>query len=477
MSQTYASFVVDFEANMAPMQSGMSSALSFSRLYGQDSANAFTSAFSSGLSNGFTNLSGTIGMLGNFKGQFASTAEGLSAIFGMKASADLEYYRRQLVMLTGDAGKANQMLSEMTKIANTTAFGNTDIFDMTTKIIGTGTSPDAAMGETKNILDAVTASGTRNMAAFRRFAQNLTDLRLSPGEPEKQQVLQSLRAAPNMGKAAADALGVDQKEAMSRMLSMTGEELYGLFLSIGKRNEGKAAAEGMADPFVGAENLAQTIGSATASTGKLVNAVITPLIGIGSNLVNAFGDINQAGMGVPGLLIGLTLLRRAYIYHMTQIGRVNLALDRLAGSANHAATKTGASGMSGIGKASVVIESVIIAAAAAQAAGDWLASKNYSGYSSATPDDKVRLTETEARKYGMAGFNFTGKTGASNYADTDKDPVASDTKSAAKDIKEAAKMLKDATADGYGYGKRGKAAMSSIEAGYALVGAERLGIA
>jgi hypothetical protein len=59
-----------------------------------------------------------------------------------------------------------------------------------------------------------------------------------------------------------------------------------------------------------------------------------------------------------------------------------------------------------------------------------------------------------------------------------KDPqVGGSMEAAAKDLKVAASDLKDAAADGYGYGKRGKATLSSIEAGYALLGAERLGIA
>ena len=63
-----------------------------------------------------------------------------------------------------------------------------------------------------------------------------------------------------------------------------------------------------------------------------------------------------------------------------------------------------------------------------------------------------------------------------DYKDPSNSPGGS-MEQAAKDLKGAAKDLRDASADGYGYGKRGKAALSSIEAGYALLGAERLGIA
>ena len=194
MPDAYASFAVEFEADLSRVQAGMQQGLSWSRLYGGGMAREFMSEFA--------NVSGAVNMIQGIKGQFASTAQGLSEIFGMKAAADIGYYRRQLIGLVGDAGKAEQMLSQITQIANTTSFGNSDIFAMVNGIIGTGSSPDQAMGETSALLDAVASSGTRDIAAFRRFARNLTDLRLSPGEPEKQQVMQSLRAAPLIGKAS-----------------------------------------------------------------------------------------------------------------------------------------------------------------------------------------------------------------------------------------------------------------------------------
>lgn len=478
MADAYAGFAVEFEADLSRVQAGMQQGLSWSRLYGGEMARGFASEFA--------NVSGAVDMLQGIKGRFASTAQGLSEIFGMKAAADIGYYRRQLIGLVGDASKAEQMLSQITQIANTTSFANSDIFAMVNGIIGTGSSPDQAMGETAAILDAVASSGTRDMATFRRFARNLTDLRLSPGEPEKQQVMQSLRAAPLIGKQAADTLGVSQPEAMNRMMSMSGEELYQLFVQIGQRNKGRAAAEGMADPFQAAANAVDQFNTAMAPTGEMLNRLLTPIVALGGGALQTFGKFNALAHGLPGLILGVGIITGAYRLHTATIGRATLALNALAASAGRAAA-TGAvppviGGMGAAGGLRGILARLggpaligAIAYSAVDATSNWMSEQGglAGRFGAAGQAGLHQMTNLAGGGWWMSPVK------AFQAFQSYKDPqqVGGTMEQAAKDLKVAASDLKDAAADGYGYGKRGKATMSSIEAGYALLGAERLGIA
>lgn len=475
MADAYASFAVEFEADLSRVQAGMQQGLSWSRLYGGEMARGFASEFAS--------VSGAVDMLQGIKGRFASTAQGLSEIFGMKAAADIGYYRRQLIGLVGDASKAEQMLSQITQIANTTSFGNSDIFGLVNTIIGTGTSSDQAIPETKAILDAAAIGGTRDMAAFQRFARNISDIRTPNGEPSKQQVMQSLNAAPLLRKYAADALGMDQANAMQKMQNMSGEELYQLFLKIGRDHKGYAQAEGSSDPFRAAANAVEQFNSAMAPTGELVNKVITPMISDMASLGQSFQEFNKAGSGIPGLVLALGLTIGAYKLHQATIGRTVIALNALAASATRAAgaqtiqanaTMAGG-GMGLLEKTSIIIGSLVLAHEVAKGLGSYIAEKQFSGYGGPTDENGgIRLTDAEARKYAMAGFNGHA---AMSPERLKGNATEREMAQAAKNLKVAASDLKDAAADGYGYGKRGKATMSSIEAGYALLGAERLGIA
>jgi hypothetical protein len=463
MADAIASFAVEFTADMSGMQSGFQGGLSMARLYGGESAGAFSSGFSSKLSSSMEALSGGMNMFQGLRGQFTSVAQGLSEIFGMKASADLEYYRRQLTGLVGDAGKADDVLGKLVETANATAFSNDDIFKLATNLIGSGTKPDAVNNQVNSIVDAAAVTGIRDRAVFKRMVTNFADLRTDPGnEANQTDVRQLTRASPQLTVQAGKVLGLsDEKEITRRINSMAGPALFDLFTKIGENNKGKAAAEGLADPFTAGATLAETLNNAQAATGKLVNGVITPIIGAGIRWVSLFGKLNEAGQGVPGLLLGLGLVGKLYTTHTTRVQRLDLALANLSGQTDKLAIKmaTMPGGGGGIGGGVVGGAAGAIAGARAKIAGLGAGAlgmaNNLYGLGMFANEDTSNIGEMvlkEGRK--KAGDKL---------------------ESAAEKLEKAASKL-DASADGYGYGERGRATLSSIEAGYALLGAQRLGI-
>lgn len=477
MPEAYASFAVEFEADLSRVQSGLQGGLSMARLYGEQ----YGSQFASGMTEAVGNLSGGVAMLQGLRGQFASTAQGLSEIFGMKAGSEMAYFRRQLVGMTGDAATAEKTLAGLVDIANKTSYGNMDIFQLATNALGSGTSADNLKPEVSNILDAAAGIGINDPAVFRRFSRNLFDIRGKTGEASQRDVNELYRQAPQFVFQAAKVLGTTATGARDQINGMSGADLYNLITRIGESNKGRAAAEGMADPFVAAANAADLLATAMAPTGEMINKVLTPGIAMMGMFLSSFAGLNKAGAGIPGFILAFSVVRAAYGYHVGVVRRLDMALNNLAGTANRAAVnKGGGSGIDAMGafsKGLLVADMAVMAVAAGQMAGDFLAKSAFHGYDAAGPDDKVRLTELEAKRFSMGGFNFGAGNGGDRFGNTDPDTSANDTKTAAGDLKEAAKFLKDATADGYGYGKRGKATLSSIEAGYALLGAERLGIA
>lgn len=495
MPDAYASFEVSFEADLGPLRAGMAQGISWGRVYGTQ--------IGQGIQGGMASVVGGINMLQGIRGQFASVAQGLSDVFGMKASSDIEYYRRQLVGLTGDATKANSILKQITTIANTTSFSNADIFELTTKMIGTGTSPDAAPKQVSQILDATAAMGVRDMATFHRFSRNLIDLKVDPDKANRADVMQAIRASPAMLKLGAEAMGEkDQKVAAQKMMQMGGGELFDLFVKIGEKNQGRAAAEGLVDPFVAAANAAETFANAMAPTGKLVNSVITPILTELGKAGNVFSDLNEIGRGIPGLLLGFGTLRAGFLLHAQYAGGSSLALNGLAVSAGRASLALNALAAGGVGKglaqgaaAGTALTSgmslATIFTALATPGGAIKAAVLMAvgaGYGATRIADTERETKEPVKRSALYALRHTlaaipGPIGAGfsygnafNITRGAKMGESTGLEKAADKLDSAASKL-NAAADGYGYGGRGRHVMSSIEAGYALLSAERLGVA
>jgi hypothetical protein len=476
MPDAYASFAVEFEADLSRVQAGMAQGISWGRVYGEGMASSFA--------EGFSSVSGAINMLQGIKGQFASVGQGLSEIFGMKAGSEMAYFRRQLTGMTGDAQKAQGMLDGLVKIANTTAFDNNDIFQLATNALGSGTKAEDLLPQVSNIGDAAAAMGIRDMAVFRRFSRNLFDIRGKEGEANQRDVNELYRQAPQFVFQAAKAMGTNVADARQQIQGMSGQDLFNLIEQVGKGNKGAAAAMGLVDPFIAAANAATTFATAMAPTGDLVNRLITPVFGALGKMAGEFNAVNLSGGGIPGLLLALGTIRGGFILYSATMGRSSIALNALAISAGRASLAlNGLAGRSitgGISTAATGSKGVMPGALGKLplTAFDWGAMALTAGFSGA-----AALNNNDIGKWIPKGLTFGGGGQlfevfkSIDMLTGGKASEALGMESAAKDLKEAAKDLKDATADGYGYGKRGKHIMSTIEAGYALMGAERLGVA
>lgn len=500
MADAYARFAVEFEADLSGVQAGMQQGLSWSRAYGQGAA----AEYASGLAQGLGNLSGGMGMLQSLRGQFASTAQGLSEIFGMKAGAEMSYFRRQLTGMTGDAKLAQQTLDGLIKIANTTSYSNADIFQMATNAMGSGTSAQNVVPEVSNILDAAAGIGIRDMSVFSRFQRNLFDLRGKEGEANQRDVNELYKQAPQFVFQAARAMGTNVQGARDQINSMTGQDLYSLIVKIGEANTGKAAREGMGDPFTVAANAAEQLRSAMAPTGEAVNRFITPMIRFAATSAEIFGEFNKLGVGIPGLVLAVGVTVGAYRIYQATIGRTTLALNALASAATRAAVVQGGSsiGVGGVSGASggrmsragrIGLGVGLGAAAGASMAGTAIADANPNNQNAQTAGNYLSNAGTGAM-IGMgiggfagppgmaigAGIGALGGIGVSAYQQYQGNKAkeeSSKIERAADKLEKAAGSLQEAAADGYGGGKRMRSTLSSIEAGWALVGAERLGIA
>jgi hypothetical protein len=471
MPDAYASFAVEFEADLSRVQAGMAQGISWGRVYGEGMASSFA--------GGFSSASGAINMLQGIKGQFASVGQGLSEIFGMKAGAEMAYFRRQLTGMTGDAQKAQTMLDGLVKIANTTAFDNNDIFQLASNALGSGTKAEDLLPQTERLTDAAASMGIRDMAVFRRFSRNLFDIRGKEGEASQRDVNELIRQAPQFAFQAAKIMGTDVAGARQQIQSMSGQDLFNLVEKVGAQNKGSAVAMGLSDPFVAAANAVGQFNAAMAPTGEMLNRFLMPIMGLGIKALDLFGKFNALGGGIPGLVAGLVIVRGAINLHTAAMGRATLALNGLAASAGRAGMAQGVGGGLGatggakpmFGKVPLTLTDVIVAGTAAQfQAASWIDKQ------AATNPFAKAASYVPQLLFGGGGALFQAFKGI-DLLTGGKASEALGMDSAAKDLKEAAKDLKDASADGYGYGKRGKHVMSTIEAGYALLGAERLGVA
>jgi hypothetical protein len=418
-------------------------------------------------------------MLQGIKGQFASVGQGLSEIFGMKAGSEMAYFRRQLTGMTGDAQKAQSMLDGLVRIANTTAFDNNDIFQLATNALGSGTKAEDLLPQTERLTDAAASMGIRDMAVFRRFSRNLFDIRGKEGEAGQRDVNELIRQAPQFAFQAAKIMGTDVAGAREQIQSMSGKDLFNLVEKVGAQNKGSAAAMGLSDPFVAAANAVGQFNAAMAPTGELINKFLTPLMGLGIKAVELFGKFNTLGGGIPGLVAGLMVVRGAINLHTAAMARASLALNGLAASAGRASMAQGLGAVGGVtGKGVGGVAGKGIMSKIPLSLPDMIIAATAAGFAGASSLDKSEIGKwiPKGLVFGGGGQLFEVFKSI-DMLTGGKASEALGMESAAKDLKEAAKDLKDATADGYGYGKRGKHVMSTIEAGYALLGAERLGVA
>ena len=223
-----------------------------------------------------------------------------------------------------------------------------------------------------------------------------------------------------------------------------------------------------------------------APTGAAINRVVTPIVALGGGAIQTFGKFNALAHGLPGLILGVGIITGAYRLHTATIGRATLALNALAASAGRAAVPGAIppviGGMGAAGGLRGILARLggpaligTIAYSAADAASNWMSGQGgmTGRFGAAGQAGLHQMTNIMGGGWWMSPI----KAFQAFQSYTDPQQTGGTMEQAAKDLKVAASDLKDAAADGYGYGKRGKATMSSIEAGYALLGAERLGIA
>lgn len=524
MSDAYATFSVAFEADTSGLSAGMSQGLSFGQVYGRDLANAVREGFRTNTKDIFAGIVGGADALGGIRGRFSSVGQALSDVFGMQAAADLNYYRRQLREMTGDAGQAEKVLASLTKTASSTTFGNEDIFKLATNLMGSGSKPSEVGNEVNQIVDAAASSGVRDMSVFRRMVNNFTQLRTDPGNEANQRDVRELTFnTPGLMRQAGKVLGTDDMgEVNRRIYSMRGPELFDLFKEIGKRNAGRAEKEGFADPMVASQNLAEALKLAQTATGDLVNNSLMPLLKVGTPLIQTFAKVNEFGGGIPGLIGAVGLLYGAYRVQIGATLASAAALQKLAASA---AFSGGVGGGLPVSTATGGLSAAAVAGAGtgARAAGlrgglvafgrnaltfaknpatiGGLTALAGGAIAALNPENETAQTigqglsnVGQGAMYGAmlgsiipglgtavgAGVGAAGGLGLSAYQYfTKPKPEVSpggEISQAARDIKEAAKNL-NASADGYGGGSRMRHTLSSIEAAYALVGAERLKLA
>lgn len=271
-------------------------------------------------------------------GAVAGALYSFVALSGIRTAEQFIRIRQQLSVLTGSTSEANRMLEEFIALGQKTIFDTAQVAAFANMLYSAGVSGENLRRELSAILDLAAGLGVAREDMW-EFTRNIMQIR--SGSAALIDIKQLFRVAPGAGAVIGAGLGTGRltmEQVADEMASRGGQAIYDALVS-GAQQLMRGAAERLT-PLVAISNLLEAFGIAFKSTGELILKIITPIVSILTKLVNAFGTLNKALGGVPGLFIAIA---GAAIPMIMIIGTVRRALSLLATAINLASARIAAS--------------------------------------------------------------------------------------------------------------------------------------
>lgn len=294
MPDTLATLIVEILGDTSALDAAMDNAVSVAGQRGGQAGSTFAIGFANPIMNAIGGVNTTLRSIG----QGVDFAANFS---GMRAAAELGYYRRALQGIAGDWDKAEQAYRSFQNIAEQSKFDSKSVFDFGLRQAGQSGDVVNAANKTQTLIDAAEAFKVSRQN-FNYFQQNLGDIeRKGDKKASVVDVRQFNRAAPLATTEIARAYEITVSEAAEKVRSSTGNELTEMINRVGLANKGAAAKAAGADPFTAASNIGDAAKNAIAPTGALLNSVLAPALQNVQNAIAPLRSLNELSHGFLGL--------------------------------------------------------------------------------------------------------------------------------------------------------------------------------
>lgn len=378
MAETLGSIAVEIGADTSPLYAGMDRAMRDAKTKGDKTGEAFGAGFASRVGGGallaFSRVDDAIRGV-------QTTMRLVGDASGVGIAARYQSIQVGLTGVTGSAKDAKKTLDDLSDLGGHTAFNTAELVGFSQGLLGVGVTAQRIKGDMTALADAVATvnGGTEGLG---RLADNMVQIKVSP-HPEMQDVKQLMRMGLNLDTIVGSATGkqLTTGQGLKALQGMTGEKAYDtLITGFGKTYGGNAKK--MADGTL--EGVTQNVGEAFQTmmlpTGKMLIPMLTQ-VSIGArNGADALKGFNEATGGAAGFvgvvgvgtialrLFGGTAVRTVGAVNTaaTSITRLSVAIEKLAGASDIAATNTnkeagkvrgmgGIGGIGGIGETAVTV--------------------------------------------------------------------------------------------------------------------------
>lgn len=392
-----------------------------------------------------------------------------TARFASQAASEINYYRRTLVSLAGDAGIAESALKDMQDIAAKTPYDTAGLLGLGVRIAGRTGNVAGLKTEIQELVDFAAAAGVRpqNFLGPNGFQRNFSQLLAQGDRKVAVDELSEIEVqAPQLRAALAKARGIGIKDASKLIDSATGNQLLSYFDEIARANRGAGERAGLSDPQSVLANIRGNLSDAAAPTGNILNAVATPLLVKVNQLASSFRSLNEVTSGGAGLVIGIGA---AVVAVRLGIIAFNTMRNTVATTIGAITTLTGAiQRLGAVAATTTVTGGVAGGGGGTGSSGGNSKSGGVGGFVGNGASSSANLV---AIRDGGAGVQAARL--ANLIIGGGKDPAAQATKEQTQATKELTATMKDAQGGAIGGGARTRSTVSLLEMEYAAMALTR----